>query len=110
MIKMRYFSDMTKSLYDTEAALVEAEKELAAQKVREEEEARKAKEAEEAKKNERKARADEIEAARKEMVEAQKKYQELVTAFVRDYKTYHYSTSSADGLPTLFRSLFDIFD
>lgn len=107
---MKFYSDMTKKLYETEEALVIAEKEMAAEEARKEEEARKAKEAEEAKKNERKARADEIEVARKEMVEAQKKYQELVTAFVRDYKTYHYSTSSADGLPTLFRSLFDIFD
>lgn len=105
---MKFYSDMTKKLYDTEEALVVAEKEMAAEEARKEEEARKAKEAEEKKKSERKTRADEIEKAYQEMTAAQKKYKDLVSAFVRDYKTYHYSTSSADGLPTLFRSLFDI--
>lgn len=107
---MKYFSDMTQKLYDTEELLVAAEKEAAAELARKEEEARKAKEAEETKKNERKARADEIEAARKAMLEAQRKYQELVSAFVRDYKTYHYSTSSAEGLPTLFKDWLSLFD
>lgn len=107
---MKYYSDFTRALYDTEEALVAAEKELAAEKAREEEELKKRKEAEEAKKHERKARAEEIEEAHKAMMAAQKKYQELIAKFVSDYGTYHWSTSSKDGVPTLFRSLFDLFE
>jgi hypothetical protein len=57
-------------------------------------------------KAERKRRAEEVEAARKAIEEAQANYAELVNKFVEDYGSYHYSQSKKLALPT--RSLFDM--
>ena len=107
---MKYYSDVTDKVYTTEQELVDAELAFAKAQAEKEEAAKKAKEAEEAKKAQRKQRADEIETARKEMVEAQKKYQQLINDFVRDYHSYHFSATEYDNLPTLFTSIFDLFD
>ena len=50
----------------------------------------------------RKERAAEVEAARKAMVEAQKNYKKVLENFIKDYHSYHYSTTSFDDIPTLF--------
>lgn len=111
-MKVQYYSDVTGKLYETEEACVKAEQEVLEAK-RKEEEAKEAKEAarkeREKKAGERKTRADEIEEARKAMVASQRKYRELVNKFCEDYGTYHYSTSSFDGLPTLFDTLDNLF-
>ena len=56
---------------------------------------------------ERKARAKEIDDARAAVIEAEKHYKELVNAFVRDYKSYHFSYTSTDS--DIFGDLFDSF-
>ena len=50
----------------------------------------------------RASRAKEVENLRKNMIAAQKAYKEALEAFVKDYGTYHFSTSSFDELPHLF--------
>ncbi len=92
---MLYRSEITGKDYKTEKECLEAEKahELARQAEKAEKEKRDV---------ERKEMAQRVEAARKEMVAAQKKYRDELDAFIRKYKTYHFSSSSADDFPTLF--------
>lgn len=99
---MLYYSEVTNKNYPTERECMEAEK---AEIARREE----VKAAKEAKNAERKARANEIEIAYKEMVETQNKYRELIEKFVKDYGSYHYSASTSKGIPTLFSTWFDLF-
>lgn len=99
---MKYWSDVTKTMYDTQKELEKAEQDA---KV----EAYKAKKAKEKKDVERKARAKEVEDARQAMVAAKSKYAELLEAFTRDYNQYHLSLTGEDAkraIPTLF----DIFN
>lgn len=57
-------------------------------------------EAEKKQKNAQRAeRAKAVEQARSEMVEAQKKYHDLLAKFIEDYGSFHMTTSSADELP-----------
>lgn len=81
---------------------------IAAEKAFDEEQARK-EEAQKQLQSERKARAEEIEAARNAMNEAQNNYRKLVEAFVRDYKSYHTTIVSGKELPMLFKDWFDLF-
>ena len=55
----------------------------------------------------RKARAKEIDEARAALVEAEKRYNKLVNAFVKDYGSYHFSYTSTE--PDAFDNLFDSF-
>ena len=69
-------------------------------------------EAEKAEKNklatERKARAEEVKKARADARDANKKYKELLTAFIEDYGSWHdtIEETTADGW---IKSIFDIF-
>lgn len=96
---MRYYSDVTKKFYDSSNACIKAEEEALNAQV-------KAKQEKEKLAAERKSRAAEVEEARKNMVAAQNKYKELLEAFVKQYGSYHYSTTNAKDVPTLF----DIFN
>ena len=62
-------------------------------------------------KNERKRRAEEVEEARKVRDEANAKYVELMNAFLKDYKTYHYTETKPLVVPAkdLFDMMFDSF-
>lgn len=96
---MRYYSDVTQQFYETEKACLKAEQaHTAAARKKEEEERRKS--------EERKARAQEVETARKALDEARRKYDKLLADFCKDYGSYHYSistpTSLSDYLDTLF--------
>jgi len=51
---------------------------------------------------ERKAAATQVETARKAYLEAQKAYRKTLEEFCGKYGTYHYSTNSADEIPSLF--------
>lgn len=57
---------------------------------------------------ERKADADKVEVAHKNMVAAQKAYREALDAFVEKYGSYHLSLSGADAIPHLF-DIFNLF-
>lgn len=113
---MKYYSDVTNTLYDSEKACLEAEFKVKEKENREkilrERAAREAKEKQEKLAAERKTRAAEVDEARKAMVAAQSKYREVLEAFVRDYGTYHLSLNGEDAkglIPTLFDNFFNIF-
>ena len=85
---MRYYSDKTKSLYENENELINAEQEFD-----------KAHEEENRKREERKARAKEVE-------NAYKRYLELRNQFIEDYGSYHMTVSSQRP----YTSIFDLID
>lgn len=106
---MKFYSEITKKLYDTEADLNDAEN--AIKKAECEKKARETK-----LKNERAARAKVVDAAfedyRKAKEIAKKKYSNanaLLDAFVKDYGNYHVSISEknkrADDFDELFSEL-----
>ena len=95
---MKFYSEVTKKFYDTVEDCENAE--VAVKKAEAEKVAQKKKLAEN-----RANRAKEVENLRKNMVAAQKAYKEALEAFVKDYGTYHFSTSSFDELPHLFSFL-----
>lgn len=92
---MKFYSEVTKKFYDTVEDCENAE--VAVKKAQEEKELAKKKLSEA-----RASRAKEVENLRKNMIAAQKAYKEALEAFVKDYGTYHFSTSSLDELPHLF--------
>ena len=98
---MRYYSEITQKTYNTEKECLEAEFKVKEEKNRE-------KIRQDRLVAQRKERAAEVDAARKTMVEAQKKYKEVLEAFIKDYKSYHYSSTDVSDIPTLF-DLFNWF-
>lgn len=105
---MKYYSDVTRKLYETaeeltkaETAVVKAEQERKA--------ALEKKQAEQAKlKEQRAARAQEVTEAIRVRDEAQKKVNELVNNFVKDYGSYHY-TWSGDFIDDVFKTVVKFF-
>lgn len=105
---MKYYSDVTRKLYETaeelnkaETAVVKAEQERKA--------ALEKKQAEQAKlKEQRAARAQEVTEAIRVRDEAQKKVNELVNNFVKDYGSYHYTWSS-DFIDDVFKTVVKFF-
>ena len=85
---MKFYSEKLDTMFDTEKACTQAEDVYEVEQA-----AKKAKEAKLA--ETRKERAKEVDAAYKH-------YLELLNAFLADYKTYHYSHHSDDGLFTDF--------
>ena len=83
---MKYYSEKLKKVYDTVEQLQTAETEYD-----------KAHAAEIAKQKERKERAEEIDAARKEVIKAQEHYDDLINKFVKDYGSYHTTYTKNDG-------------
>lgn len=97
---MRYYSDLTKQFYESEKECVAAEEKAI--------QAKKEAEAAAAKKSqERKARAEEIDASFKRLREAQKEYWDLISKFTKDYGSYHKSYGSED-LVDLLSEIFDL--
>lgn len=94
---MRYYSDLTKSFYETE-------KECCAAEVKFEEEKKKKEEAKTKIETERKVAAKAVNDAYAAMVEAQKKYIVERNNFIDKYGYYHCSYSSKDG-----NSIIDFF-
>ena len=97
---MKYYSEKTKKVYDTVKDLQTAETEFD-----------KAHAAEIAKQKERKARADEIKAARQAVIDAQKRYNALLDSFIKDYGSYHetYTSNDIDShLDHIFSRMFGI--
>lgn len=106
---MKFYSEVTKQLYDTAEALSEAEAKRAAEitekKAREEAEAKK-----------KAARAAEVETAMNESLEAakiatekQNHYVELRNAFIKDYGSWHMTVSDKD-VKQKSSTINDLFD
>lgn len=93
---MKFYSEKTEQLYDSEAELKQAESQLEELQKKEEE-----------KKQARAARAKEVEDAFKAVNEAQKKANELLVAFTKDYGSFHMTYK--DEVPFGFHSFFDFF-
>ena len=107
---MKYYSEKLNKFYDTADACQRAEFELKEkenrEKIQKERELALAKEQKEKALAERKAAAEKVDAARKAYTAAQKAYRDELEGFCKKYGTYHYSTTGADEVP----SLFDIFN
>lgn len=104
MIKI--FSDKTGKFYNSVEEANKAEFELKEQenreKIRKEREAAVAKEKKEKETAERKAMATEVEAARQDMIKAQKSYRDILEAFCKRWGAYHLTLDKAEDFPTLF--------
>ena len=105
-MKQLYYSEITGETYDSEEKCLAAEQKAAEEKAKREQALVQERARKEALASQRKERAAEIENARKEMVTAQKKYRDLIEQFVKDYHSYHYTTTSSEDIPTLF----DVFN
>ena len=118
---MKFYSEKLNKLFDSAEACQQAEfrakEEENRQRILAERKAAEEKEKKEKEAADRKAMAAEIEKARITMLEvqknckeqidaAQKDYRNKIDAFVKQYGSYHWSSNSADDIPTLF----DIID
>lgn len=90
---MKYYSEILKKAFDTEADCLKAEKEYDAKIAAK-------KEAEEKKAKERKDRAKEVEDALKRAQEAKEEYLKLLEKFCKDYGSFHYSYSNDKFSPS----------
>lgn len=84
---MKYWSDITNKVYDTQADLEKAEAEVTN------------------KKNQREVRAKEVESAIAEAQESAKKAHDLLVSFCEDYGSYHTSISNPEDL-----NILNVFD
>ena len=103
---MKFYSEITKQVYNTpeevEKAEIMVKQAEEKERIRKEQEAKKQEELT----RQRKSRAAAVEEARKKMAEAQAKYREELESFIKDYGSYHYTSTSAKDIPLLF----DLFD
>jgi tRNA(Ser,Leu) C12 N-acetylase TAN1 len=110
---MKIYSEKTNKEYASVEDCLAAEKEydeaMEAKKAAEEKALVERKAKQEAEIAERKADADEVEAARQELIAAQKKYHETLAKFCQKHGAYHYTIKPGEGLHDLFSSVFDSF-
>lgn len=96
---MKYYSELTNKVFDTQEACEKAEAEhLAKQKAAEEKQL--------ALKNEREARSKAVVDAFKKARDAESEAQKLLKEFVKDYGSFHMSYNGKSSFP----SMFDILD
>lgn len=102
---MLYTSELLKKSYKTEEECLAAEKEYLDEKAAKEA-------AQKQKQAERSTRAKEVEKALSDAVAAEQHYQETLKAFLKDYGSFHFTTSDGNSLRTHSdRSLLDwVFD
>lgn len=105
---MKYYSDVTKAFYETEKGCRDAEELFFEEEAQRRKLVEEKKLAEKKKQEERASRAKEIEAAYDEMLKSQTKYKNLLSAFVKDYGSYHFSAKSVEDIPYLFQNLFNL--
>ena len=96
---MKYYSEVLNKTFDSEKECLSAEL-----KAKQEKEAKERAEAE--KRNARAADAKVVEEARKNMVQAQENYENVLNQFIQKYGSYHFSVDSDKDLPRLFESIF----
>jgi len=99
---MKYYSEILNKAFDTEKECLKAEQEAAAAR-------KKAELEEKARKEARAARAVEVEQALKDAKAAEKKAEDLLKAFVKDYGSYHTTLKGADAYIPSFGSILDMF-
>lgn len=97
---MKFYSEQLSKLFDTQAELETAEEKANAAKRAEEEKKAKLK-------ANRETRAKEVEDAFKTAAEAQKKANELLNAFLKDYGSYH--TTLKDVPVSIWDAFFNLF-
>lgn len=99
---MKYYVESLDKFYDTAAEAQKAEeihqKKLAEEKAKKEELA-----------NARKARADEVEKLFAEAKTAQKKANDALTAFCKDYGAFHKTYKEGERIPSVWDWFFDWF-
>ena len=105
---MKYYSEITKRFYDEVEALEKDEKAI---RVKEAEKAQ----LEKAKKAERASRAKELNEALAEAEKATDKARKLMSAFLKDYGSYHTSIKregkeAEDAWNSIFRSFWNALD
>lgn len=88
---LKYYSDLTQKVYDTEEELTKAEAEVTN------------------KKNAREARAKEVEEAFEAAHEANAHARELLEAFCKDYGRYHKTFTKASDLDPFFDFFHNLF-
>lgn len=107
---MKYYGELTKTLYESEQDCLKAEAnakaQIEAEKAKKEQEMALAKQQKEQALAERKALAGQVDEARKAMVAAQKAYQGKLKEFIDKYHSYHFTSTDPSDIPTLF----DLFD
>lgn len=84
---MKYYSELTKKLYNTQKELDDAEN-ILKEKERDSEE--------------RKKRAFEVEEARKAMNAAASDYQKKLNSFLKDFGSFHWTEKEEFTIPSLF--------
>jgi hypothetical protein len=102
---MKFYSELTNKVYDTEKACMKAEQEYkqALEAKKREEEMKKL--AEKKKQEKRAEDAKRVEVKREAMIKAQCEYREELEKFCKEYGSYHFTTNSFDGIPHLFEFL-----
>lgn len=110
---MKIYSEKTNKEYASVEDCLAAEKEydeaIEAKKAAEEKALAERKAKQEIEIAERKADANEVEAARQELIAAQKKYHETLAKFCQKHGAYHYTIKPGEGIHDLFSSVFDSF-
>lgn len=99
---MKYYSEITRKNYDTAEDCEKAEQEVQQLELKKKLE-------KERESSERKVAAEKVEAARKEMIKAQKAYKEELDSFISKYRSYHFTSTKLEDVPVLFDSLFRFF-
>lgn len=99
---MKYYSEMTDKVYETQEECEKAEEALVAKQKAEEEKQL-------ALKNEREARSKEVVEAFKKAREAEAEAQKLLKEFVKDYGSFHISYNGKSSMPSMFDVLNDFF-
>ena len=103
---IKIYSDNTNKFYNSVEEANRAEFELKEkenlEKIEKERKERELKEKKEKAMAERKAAAVKVEAARKELMQAQSNYRKELEAFCKQYGTYHYSVENGEEVPSLF--------
>ena len=102
---MKYYSEKLRKFYDSaddcQRAEFQAKEQENLAKIQKEKALREEKERKEALAAERKADAEKVEAARKEMEKANKAYKDALSEFIDKHGAYHFSTSNPDEIPSL---------
>ena len=110
---IKIYSDRTNQFYNSVDEANRAEFELKEKenlaKIEEERKERELKEQKAKIAAERKAAAEKVENAFKELTKAKKAYNEELQAFCNKYGTYHFTTDGKDDIPSLFDFFGNIF-